>query len=158
MRPSRISRDATNRAVLLAMAKQSPCAGRIMAVLTPITSPRVVTSGPPELPGLSAASVWMTSSISRPDRARSERPSALTTPAVTVCWKPNGLPIAMASWPTRTARESPSVARQRGPRRVDADDGEVGVRIVADEVGAQRRPSGSAHVMRRGAVRRRGCW
>src|SRR5438132_10196306 len=56
MRPSRISRDATNRTVLLAIAKQSPCAGRITAVFTPITSPRVVTSGPPEFPGLSAAS------------------------------------------------------------------------------------------------------
>ena len=36
------------------------------AVLMPITSPREDTSGPPELPGLSAASVWMTSSIMRP--------------------------------------------------------------------------------------------
>ena len=70
-------------AVLLAMAKQRPCAGRIIAVLTPMTSPRDLTSGPPELPGLSAASVWMMSSISRPDCARSDRPSALTTPAVT---------------------------------------------------------------------------
>ena len=83
MRPSLISRGATNRAVLLATAKHSPCAGRIMAVLTPMTSPRDVTSGPPELPGLSAASVWMMSSISRPERARSDRPSALTMPAVT---------------------------------------------------------------------------
>src|SRR5204862_159505 len=72
MRPSRISRAATNRAVLLAIAKHSPCAGRIIAVLTPITSPRVVTNGPPELPGLSAASVWMTSSMSRPERDRSD--------------------------------------------------------------------------------------
>ena len=83
IRPSRISRDATNRTVLLAIAKQIPWAGRIIAVLIPITSPVVVTSGPPELPGLSEASVWMMSSISRPDRARSDRPSALTTPDVT---------------------------------------------------------------------------
>src|SRR6266581_3740282 len=78
----------TGFAVLMAMAKQSPCAGRITAVFTPITSPREVTSGPPELPGLSAASVWTTSSISRPECDLSERPSALTTPAVTVHWKP----------------------------------------------------------------------
>ena len=65
-----------------------PCAGMMMAVLTPITSPRELTSGPPELPGLSAASVWITSSISRPDCARRLRPSALTTPAVTVHSKP----------------------------------------------------------------------
>ena len=42
------------------------------------------TSGPPELPGFSAASVWITSSIRRPDCDRRLRPSALTTPAVTV--------------------------------------------------------------------------
>jgi len=57
MRPSRMSRDATNRTVLLAIAKQIPCAAGIIAVLIPITSPVVVTSGPPEFPGLSAASV-----------------------------------------------------------------------------------------------------
>ena len=87
-RPSRIRRPATYLAVLIAIAKQIPCAGRITAVFTPITSPRESTSGPPELPGLSAASVWSTSSISRPDFARSDRPRALTTPAVTVHWNP----------------------------------------------------------------------
>ena len=63
----------------------------------PMTSPAVVTSGPPELPGFSAASVWITSSISRLDCVRSDRPSALITPAVTVCWNPYGLPIAIAT-------------------------------------------------------------
>ena len=48
---------ATNSAVLLPIAKQIPCAAAMIAVLTPITSPRVLTSGPPELPGFSAASV-----------------------------------------------------------------------------------------------------
>ena len=85
MRPSRIRRDATKRAVLMPMAKQRPCAGRIIAVLMPMTSPRVVTSGPPELPGLSDASVWMMSSMRRPDCERSDRPSALMTPDVTEC-------------------------------------------------------------------------
>ena len=82
----------------------------MIAVLMPITSPREDTSGPPELPGLSAASVWITSSISRPVRARSERPSAETTPAVTVDSKPSGLPMAITSWPRRSRLESPSVA------------------------------------------------
>ena len=27
-------------------------------------------------------------------------------PAVTVCWNPYGLPIAIAIWPTRTPEES----------------------------------------------------
>ena len=39
----------------------------MMAVLMPMTSPELATSGPPELPGFKAASVWITSSISRPD-------------------------------------------------------------------------------------------
>ena len=103
-----------------------------MAVLMPITSPREETSGPPELPGLSAASVWITSSISRPERARSERPSAETTPAVTVDSKPSGLPIATTSWPRRSRLELPSVRRRQGDRCVDPQQREVGVRIVAD--------------------------
>src|SRR3982074_1498644 len=53
----------------------------MIAVFTPTTLPCVSTSGPPEFPGLSAASVWMTFSMIRPSFARSERPSALTTPA-----------------------------------------------------------------------------
>ena len=56
------------------------------AVFTPTTQPRPSTSAPPEFPGLSAASVWMTFSTTparRPPRVGSERPSALTTPAVT---------------------------------------------------------------------------
>ena len=59
-----------------------------------------VASAPPELPGLSAASVWITSSTIRaavPSRVGSERPSALTTPAVTVPESPSGLPIATTS-------------------------------------------------------------
>jgi len=48
----------------------------------------------------------MTLSISRPDCARSVRPSAETTPAVTAHCRPNGLPSAIASWPTLTSAES----------------------------------------------------
>ena len=33
-----------------------------IAEFTPTTSPRMLISGPPELPGLIAASVWMNSS------------------------------------------------------------------------------------------------
>ena len=83
------------------------------AVLIPITRPRPSTSAPPELPGLSAASVWITSSTTRtarPERVGSERPSAETTPAVTELAKPCGLPIATTSWPTCSAAASPSGA------------------------------------------------
>ena len=40
----------------------------------------------------------------------SARPVALTTPTVTVWSSPNGLPIAIAHSPTRSASELPSVA------------------------------------------------
>ena len=70
------------------------------AVLIPTTRPAESASAPPELPGLSAASVWMTFSTSRfarPSREGIDRPSAETTPAVTVPAKPSGLPMAMTS-------------------------------------------------------------
>ncbi len=62
------------------MAKQMPCAGAITAVLIPTTRPAPDTSGPPELPGFSGASVWMTLSSRPPPRVRNVRPSALTIP------------------------------------------------------------------------------
>ena len=108
--------------------------------------------------GFSAASVWMMSSISRPDRARSDRPSALTTPAVTECWKPYGLPIAIAICPTRTARESPSVAHGSDGPTVDADHREIGVGILADQVGAHRAAVGQHRPSAAPRRRRRGCW
>ena len=57
------------------------------AVLTPTTRPRPSASAPPELPGLSAASVWITFSTRRPadpDGSAAIDPRAETTPAVTV--------------------------------------------------------------------------
>src|SRR5664280_1835886 len=69
----------------------------------PTTRPAASASAPPELPGFSAASVWMTSSITRPTRAvrvGRERPRPLTTPAVTEPARPNGFPTATMSWPT----------------------------------------------------------
>ncbi len=95
----------------MAIAKQMPCAGLNMAVFTPMTLPFEPTSGPPEFPGFSAASVWMTSSTSRPVCVRRERPSALTTPAVTVNERPKGFPIATAILPTLSERDSPKTGR-----------------------------------------------
>ena len=105
----------TQLAMSIATAKQIACAPRMIAVLTPITSPREFSSGPPELPGLSAASVWITSGISRPVLARMLRPSALTMPAVTVCSKPSGLPMAMAISPRLTPAERPKRRLRSAP-------------------------------------------
>ena len=44
--------------------------------------------------------------MSRPLRERKDRPVALTTPAVTVCSKPSGLPMAIASCPGLMVFES----------------------------------------------------
>jgi hypothetical protein len=78
-----------------------------MAVLMPTTSPAMLTSGPPEFPGLMAASVWRKSSNGPCPRTR---PFALMIPAVTVWVKPKGLPIATTQSPTWIASESPSRA------------------------------------------------
>ncbi len=83
------------------------------AVFTPTRWAFASARAPPELPGLRAASVWITSSMTRtvaPARVGSDRPSALTTPAVTLPVSPSGLPTATTSWPTASVAASPSVA------------------------------------------------
>ena len=101
------------RWVVALIGTASPSPTPATAVLTPITLPRPSASAPPELPGLSAASVWITLSITRtprPAAAGSARPSAETTPAVTEPSNPCGLPIATTSWPTRRRSASPRSA------------------------------------------------
>ena len=46
-------------AVLMGTAKPMPGLSLLMAELMPTASPSLSNSGPPELPGLMAASVWM---------------------------------------------------------------------------------------------------
>src|SRR3974390_963525 len=81
----------------------------MMNVLMPTSWPCAFTSGPPELPGLIAASVW----INPPGfRASSEyglgRFTALTMPRVTENWKyPNGLPNANTVCPGSSLLDSP---------------------------------------------------
>ena len=65
-------------------------------------------SGPPELPLLIGASVWIASVIVAWFGAVISRWSALTIPEVTVSSSPNGLPIATTSSPTWSTVESPS--------------------------------------------------
>ena len=84
--------------------------------LTPMTSPSAFTSGPPELPGLIAASVWIMSAYSTSSPLpRISRPTPLITPVVTVAsvfwsWKPEGFPIAIAGSPMNRSDEIPSGA------------------------------------------------
>ena len=78
-----------------------------MAVVMPIISPRRFRSGPPELPGLIAASVWMMPRISRLFSERNERFRLLMMPVVSVRSRPNGLPMAKTRRPTSSFDESP---------------------------------------------------
>ena len=77
--------------------------------LRPSTSPLALSSGPPELPGLIGASVWIAPGIVQPFGALIERP-ALTIPEVTVSGRLNGLPIATTSSPTWAVEESANVS------------------------------------------------
>ena len=64
--PSRMSCGTTWLTMSTGIAKPMPAFdpdGEMMAVLTPTTRPLESSSGPPELPGLTAASVWMTLEI-----------------------------------------------------------------------------------------------
>src|SRR5260221_424665 len=81
----------------------------MIAVLIPITSPARSPNGPPEFPGLMAASVWINLWNCRPS-PMPPRSFALMMPAVTVAWSPNGLPIASTQSPTCTPSEFPSFA------------------------------------------------
>src|SRR5262249_15747102 len=69
-----------------------------------------------ELPGLMAASVWITLVISRPLAVGSLRLSALMMPVVSDWSRPNGLPMANTDWPTFRSSEVP-IAIGGGGRR-----------------------------------------
>src|SRR5581483_4359657 len=81
-------------------------------VLMPMTSPCQFMSGPPELPGLMAASVWIASSMRGPSGSCTGR-IELTMPRVIVPESPKGLPIAYTFCPTCRSRESPRTAGTR---------------------------------------------
>ncbi len=79
---------------------------RAAMLLMPTTSPAMLMSGPPELPGLMAASVWMKS---KPGAATVRgAPLRLTIPNETECSSPKGCPSASTNSPTRMRLESPS--------------------------------------------------
>ena len=65
-----------------------------MALLIPMISPSELRRGPPEFPGLMAASVWMMSSIKVPVSERIVRPRELMIPVVSVLCRPKGFPMA----------------------------------------------------------------
>ena len=84
------------------------------AVTMPITSPSIEISGPPELPGFTAASNWIRPVITcLPCGERKLRSRPETTPAEVDGPMPNGKPIATTSSPGRRFDVEPSVAASR---------------------------------------------
>ena len=67
---------------LIGTANPMFCASGKFAVLMPTTCPHVSTSGPPELPGLMAASVWIIGSVNDHAAPGSMRFMAETMPRV----------------------------------------------------------------------------
>ena len=113
-----------------------------------MTVPLTLTSGPPELPGLIAASVWMKSWMLRSLvlGSASVRPFALMMPEVTVKvrFSPSGLPTASTHSPT--ARAVAVTQRGRGQVvRVDLEHGQVGAGIGADHLGLELPPVEQPH-------------
>jgi hypothetical protein len=77
--------------------------------LMPITLPSAATSGPPELPGLIAASVWIAPGMAKePLSDWMSRSIAETTPTDSDWRSPNGEPIAATGSPTCTSALEPS--------------------------------------------------
>src|SRR5919199_837302 len=101
----------------------------------PMTSPRMLTRGPPELPRLMAASVWMKRRKLAPGSVC--RSLVEMMPAVNLCSRPNGEPPASTPSPTRPASGGPRGTAGQLAARVHLDDGDVGLLVGADDRAAQ---------------------
>ena len=97
----------------------------------PTTSPRRLISGPPELPGLMATSVWISGSSSPVSRDL-----ALTMPAVTVLSRPNGEPMAITHSPTLSLDDVADPHRRQAAG-VDPHQRDVGALVGADDLGLE---------------------
>src|SRR3979411_3214619 len=73
--------------------------------LSPSRWPLASSRGPPELPGLIAASVWIEPVMVKLFGAWMARPTWLTIPVVVVSGRLNGLPIATTGSPTWAAED-----------------------------------------------------
>ena len=118
----------------------------------PTTSAVAVDSGPPELPGLTAASNWI-----RPCRTwslsgtleRAVEPEM--TPALIEPYSPNGLPTTNASLADADRARVAERRRRRGRPAVRwPDDGDVVLRLAGDDLAADVRAVGEGQVDRVG--------
>jgi hypothetical protein len=82
-RPSRMSCPAMRLTTSTGMAKPIPADAPdpdMIALFTPMSRPALSSNGPPELPGLIGASVWITPLISCDAAVGNRRCSALMMP------------------------------------------------------------------------------
>ena len=134
-------------AVATGIAKPTPLLpppSDAIAVLMPMTFASASTRGPPELPGLIGASVWMRPvSVVLPIGSVRSRP--LMMPDVTEAEKPNGLPKAIAVSPICTLSGSARSAVGRSLRGLHRDDREVVLGVAADYGAVERLAVGRLH-------------
>jgi Two component regulator propeller len=88
------ARDGVPSAVVAATEDGEGRASSRIAVVIPTTVPQRSIKGPPELPRLIAASVWIIGSRTDQEAPGRIRFTADTMPRVSVCSRPNGLPMA----------------------------------------------------------------
>ena len=104
--------------------------------LMPSTRAPASSSGPPELPGLIEASVWIAPSIWNWVSDLTERSVAETTPTESDCCSPKGLPIAATGWPTDEVGVVAELQRVQGEAvGLDLEQGDVGEGVEADDLG-----------------------
>ena len=118
--PVSMMRAAVRRATAAGTAKPMPSLRPLSVaiwVATPTTRPDMSSSGPPELPGLRAASVWMVPVIAKPLGESIWRRRPETMPVDREPWRPKGLPMATTGSPTRGSPEANSsgVTSPAGP-------------------------------------------
>ena len=103
--------------------------------LMPTTRAPASSSGPPELPGLIEASVWIAPSIWNWVSDLTERSVAETIPTESDCCSPKGLPIAATGWPTCEVAVVAELQRvQVEAVGLDLEQGDVGEGVEADDL------------------------
>ena len=108
---------------------------------TPITCAALSSSGPPELPGLIGASVWITESISKPLGAWMWRPSPETIPSVAVAVEPERVADRdrrIADLHVARVGELERLDALGHAAGVDAEHGQVARDVRADHGGIER--------------------
>lgn len=123
----------------IATAKQIDCAPKMIAVLTPITSPRESSSGPPELPGIQCRVGLDYVGDQTPGacaHAASERADDAGSYGVLKAHRVADRDCYLTA--LEPARRAERGVREAAARHaVDGQNGEVGVRIVADPAGRE---------------------